>query len=91
MNPFGMTTKKDVRRSSHLKSLPPNIVHALSDLFSMHDREEFARDFERLEELVILHGAEDGSVTSEDFNALYFLRQLGKVLSKPAEVAGSMN
>jgi len=76
------------------KALPTPVVEKLSDLFTVHDRFRMALDIERFEELMFLYGAQEcSSITSEDFNAMYFLRQIRLALAMQVEEADepSMN
>lgn len=81
------TGKREVRTTdvpAHLglKYLPDRLAQRLNHLFSMRDGAPcFAKDIDRIEELVFLAGAQQsGNLHEKDFDALYFLRQLKNVL-----------
>lgn len=81
-NPHRPITVFEEGRLAPLKHLPDRLAKKLNDLFSMRNgAPDFAKDIDRIEELVFLAGAQDtGKMDEADFDALYFLRQLKNVL-----------
>lgn len=68
--------------------LPEEIVAKLADLFAMHPRRSVVNDLRRMEEIAFKLGEYDSSgLSSEDFTALFFLRQLQDILAMPAQEA----